>query len=421
MRIWLATVGEPLPMDGENVRLLRTAQFAQWLSDHGHEVVFWTGTMNHAARSLRHDRTTVTQMAANYKIVQLQGRVYSRAVSFERIGNHRDVAAAFAVEAPSLAPPDIILSSFPTEELCRAVLDYAEPRSIPVILDIRDLWPDIFADVIPARLRFLAPLALWPMERACRAVCQRATGLAGPARSMIKWGLEKAGRAWSSSDFWFPFTYPPKMASSSGEAPVECFKAEDAMERTWFCFFGALSPRYNLDMVIDAFAALDRDGVKASVVICGSGDAAEALKERAKGAANVHFPGWINAEQIVGIMERSAGGIFPYNTPDYFNNLPNKVCEYLAGGLPIVSCTHGEVKALIEETGCGFWHEPTSQAMQAVVRSLLSDPDRLTTASDNAKRLFQQRFEREAVFGDTAAHLQRIIDERQSGKDHAAA
>ena len=38
MRIWLATVGEPLPVDAGRQRLLRTGQFAQWLAAHGHEI-----------------------------------------------------------------------------------------------------------------------------------------------------------------------------------------------------------------------------------------------------------------------------------------------------------------------------------------------------------------------------------------------
>ena len=43
MRIWLITVGEPLPTDGAE-RLLRAGILADMLSAKGHDVVFWTST-----------------------------------------------------------------------------------------------------------------------------------------------------------------------------------------------------------------------------------------------------------------------------------------------------------------------------------------------------------------------------------------
>ena len=75
MRIWLATVGEPLPVDPGTPRLLRTGQFAAWLAARGHEVVFFTNTMDHYARRLRATQTTSWQVATNYRIVALDGRL----------------------------------------------------------------------------------------------------------------------------------------------------------------------------------------------------------------------------------------------------------------------------------------------------------------------------------------------------------
>lgn len=416
MRVWLATVGEPLPEEGANVRLLRTAQFAQWLSDNGHEVVFWTGTMDHAGRRLRHRRTTVTEVSPSYRIVQLAGRLYSKAVSLQRIGNHRDVAREFARQAMNFPPPDIILSSFPTEELCRQVLDYAEPKGIPVVIDVRDLWPDIFKDAIPAPARFLAPLALLPFDRAARDVFRRASAITGPAKSMIRWGLRKAGRDWRDGDFWFPFTYPAARSAADPSRLPDCFRTPDAGERAWFCFLGALSPRSNLEMVIDGFAELDRQGVKASVIICGGGDAAPDLKRRAGAAKNISFPGWIDIEQIQAIMSVCRGGIFPYNQPDFFNSLPNKISEYLSAGLPIIACTKGEVQNLIAETGCGFWHEPKSTELARQIRAVLDNPDAMNLAAQRARKTYATYFERENVFETTLSELARIAATGSQGK-----
>jgi glycosyltransferase involved in cell wall biosynthesis len=413
MHIWLATVGEPLPMDGKDVRLLRTAQFAEWLAGQGHEVVFWTGTMDHYRRRLRSKTRLTTEISTNYRIVQLEGRLYKRSISFNRFMNHVDVGRAFSRHSGEFEEPDVILASFPTEELCRHMLDYAEPRRIPVIVDVRDLWPDIFSDALPAFMRFIAPLLFLPLERRAARILRRATAVSGPANSMIQWGLDKAQREARPEDFWFPFTYPSADVPADAADLPGPFRELGADERAWFCFFGAISARYNLEMVVDCFKMLDSASVKASMVICGVGDAAEALKQRAGEARNIHFPGWMNLGQIRAIMQRSQAGIFPYNTIDYFNNLPNKVCEYLAGGLPIVSCTRGEVKALVERTGCGFWHEPDAESMQQTVLKLVAQPQLLADAARKARHVHATEFEREAVFSRTLAKLQAIAARHQ--------
>jgi len=48
MKIWLVTIGEPVPVhEGVRDRLCRTGYFAHLLANHGHNVVWWTSTFDH--------------------------------------------------------------------------------------------------------------------------------------------------------------------------------------------------------------------------------------------------------------------------------------------------------------------------------------------------------------------------------------
>lgn len=410
MRFWLVTVGEPLPIDGSSVRLLRTAQYANWLALAGHDVTFWTGTMDHYNRSLRESETTITQVVQNYKIVQLKGRHYKRSISINRFMNHVDVAKSFSSEAGKHLPPDVILASYPTEELCRSVLDYAESQGIPVIIDIRDLWPDIFVDALPSALKFLAPSLLYIYDKRASDTLKRAHTICGPAKSMVEWGVSKAASDGEIDNFIFPFTYVKHPSENFLSEFPDPSQIDDRQDYSKFCFFGALSHRVNLKMVIDSFRLLEEKGVRASIMICGSGDAAEELRAHAKGLSNVFFPGWLNADQISHLMSLSIGGVFPYNTPDYFNNLPNKVCEYLAGGLPIFSCTEGEVRRLIEENNCGFWSEPSANSFAEMISQALRTPDKVERCAQRADELYQKKFEQGAVFRKTTDRIMNIIN-----------
>ena len=95
MRIWLLTIGEPIPDDGENQRLLRTGQFGEWLAQAGHDVTFFNSSFDHLRRVQRVDQTTSLTSAAGMKIILLHARAYGRSVSPNRILSHRDVARSF--------------------------------------------------------------------------------------------------------------------------------------------------------------------------------------------------------------------------------------------------------------------------------------------------------------------------------------
>jgi glycosyltransferase involved in cell wall biosynthesis len=391
MRIWLATVGEPLPVDEGRPRLLRTGQFAEWLASRGHEVVFWTGTMDHYRRRLRSEKTETYQMAPNYRIVALAGRIYRRSISFARFRNHADVARSFRAATNSLEVPDVILASYPTEELCRAILDYAEPRGIPVAIDVRDFWPDIFGEILPAPLRLLAPMALFRLEKAARQTLARATAISGMTDSAMRWGIAKAGRIPRSGDFWFPFSYRRHGFAKKG-------RSASTHTGVQVCFLGTLSGRSNIGMLVDAFRLIEQRGVAARLTICGSGEAESDLKARAAGLANVEFLGWLGAEELLSVMQHSDLGALPYDRPDFHLSLPNKCIEYLAGGLPVLSCTEGEVRALIAERGCGVWTAATSEDIAHAIADLAVEPERLSALKVSAAAVFANTFEQEIVF-----------------------
>lgn len=399
MRIWMATVGEPLPTDEGPTRLLRTGQFAQWAADRGHEVVFFTNTMDHYKRKLRADSTTVYEMASNYKIIALKGRHYQGSMTLARFMNHVDTAASFKKISADLDPPDVVLSSYPIEELSRALIDYCELLGIPVILDTRDFWPDIFSEMLPRALRWAGRLVFFPLEYRARQTFRRAAAVSGITRSAMEWGQKMAGRGPREADFWFPFSY----VRPAQRAPV----AHDGLR---LCFFGTLTPRNGLEVVVDAMRVLAEKGHNIQLDICGTGEAEAFLRARAEGLDNVHFRGWLNASQLLEVLAESDFGVLPYNRPDFFKAVPNKFAEYLAGGLPVFSCTDGEVRKLIAECGCGVWSEPTAASMADAL--VLIDGETLARLRDKARETFNEKFEQDHVFGEALAHLEHIAQHK---------
>ena len=53
MKVWVITVGEPLPIDGRHERLYRSGILSQLMAAEGHDVTWWTSSFNHTKRAQR--------------------------------------------------------------------------------------------------------------------------------------------------------------------------------------------------------------------------------------------------------------------------------------------------------------------------------------------------------------------------------
>ena len=93
------------------------------------------------------------EVESGLEIQFLHGRMYTKNVSVARLLNHLEIARQFRRLSTREGTPDVILSSYPTIELCDEAVQYGTRHNVPVLLDIRDLWPDEMSAHITERYR----------------------------------------------------------------------------------------------------------------------------------------------------------------------------------------------------------------------------------------------------------------------------
>ena len=207
MRVWLVTTGEPLPTDSSEGRLLRTAILAEQMASNGTDVVFWSSTYDHMRKRQRANRNRTLEVQPNYQLRLLFAPGYRANISLRRHWHHRAVARQFRKEASRAERPDIILCSLPTLELCHEAVELGCRFNIPVVLDVRDLWPDLLLDLIPRPARVGGRIAFHPMFQSVRHSCKHATAITGATPAYVNWGLAYAGREATPLDRNFPMGY----------------------------------------------------------------------------------------------------------------------------------------------------------------------------------------------------------------------
>lgn len=417
MRVWLLQRSEPTPHDfGGSQRSMRTGILAKMLAKQGHQVIWWTSTFDHFNHRHRYQKNIRKMVEDNYEIQYLYGCGYRKNVSFARMRDNVEVAQQFSALASSDPyPPDVIVASIPTAELALEATDYASQRSIPIFLDVRDLWPDVFFDLSPTFLLPAIKLLSIPMQKKLKQACKSATGIIGLTDAFVDWGVQHANRKRRDLDRVFPMGY---LASNSCETDVEkdyqfwqhiglIKNSNDLI----VSFFGVLGKTNDLFPVLDAFRILKTRDVPVKCVICGNGEKAEVLKKKANSLNNVLFPGWVSASQIKALLRISDIGIAPYiNSNNYINNIPNKPAEYLSGGLAIaLSLSEGSLYKLLVGRRCGFTYENNAERLADTLEELINNPEKLAFMKANAISTFSELFNGDVVYGQLIRFIEQVV------------
>jgi glycosyltransferase involved in cell wall biosynthesis len=402
VKIWLIRDLEPIPTDPGDRRLMRAGMLAQTLARRGHDTVWFTSSFDHYQKRQRASADKSIQPEANLTIEVFRARGYSRNIGLARIAHNRAFAARWREHAALAAQrPDVLVTDVPTTEAAEAVTQFGQQNGIPVVLSIRDLWPDFFVDYLPPLLRPLARPFVTPLDLQVRNAARAATSLIGISDEYLNWGRRKGGRAPNALDRVFPLGYAPR--PQPDETAIRALRSRLAVaDRSIVTFVGSWGQTYDLDLVLDAARRLaDRDDIV--FVIAGDKDTQPRLRDALAAVSNVKLTGWLDADEIAALIGASAIGLLPYQ-PNAPQGLPNKIFEYMAYGAYQLASLEGEARRFYAETDAG---RVVGRAFAEAI------PAALPEALDPVKRaariaLFNERYSAGKIYYDMVDHIEHV-------------
>lgn len=276
----------------------------------------------------------------------------------------------------------------------------ARLRRARFVLEVRDLWPESLVEFGFTRRgsfvhRALSLLETFLYKRADAIV----TVTPGWTDYLQSQGVER-GRISTVSN-----GSDPEMFQPAGDANA-LRKRLGNVEGALVVYAGAHGPPNGLDAALDAA----REMPCTHFVLIGSGVDKSTLVTRAanEGLANVHFLDPMPKAELATLLWTADIGLHTLADMDLFRSgmSPNKLYDYMAAGLPVVSNAGGAAHDVIREAGCG---EPASpDGIATAVRRILERP-----ASERA-RMGRQGREWVAVHASratTGASLQSVLDD----------
>lgn len=407
-KIWLIRTGEPLPSDGD-IRLFRMGLIAKLAAENPeNQVIWWCSTFDHFRKVKRMEKDGKIQIQDNYALNLIYANEYRSNLSFGRLWHQFVEGKKFVKWAEKKEDlPDIIFCAVPTLEWAYYAAKFAKKHNIPIFIDLRDMFPDMYVDFCKPKMKPLVKIGIVPYQIMLALTLKRAKGIVATSEKFLAWGLKYAGRERGSFDRVYYVSYPDNNVPIT-EGDLD-FWYEKGVSKDDFvcCFFGKFGYTVDLETVMRAAVKIEKINKKIKFVICGVGEKIDIYKKIVSGTKNVIFPGWVNRVQICALGIISSVGLLAYRPgKNYEYSMPNKFCEYLALGQALVIQPKGMMLDYATQYQCGV---PFSDEDDLVSQLMMLESDREMTdqMKKKSRELYEKFFCAEKVYND----LEKFIEE----------
>ena len=421
MRVWLLQTGEILPLEAGG-RRMRTALLADALAARGHDVTWWCSAFDHMGKRMVLADDAIVPLSGTVRLRALRGTGYRNNVSIMRYVDHRIVAAKFARRAAQAPRPHVIVAAMPDLYLAYEAARFAQQAGVPLIVDVRDQWPDVFLEIVPDRLRALARFALGRDFRRLKTLLRAADGIVGSMDAILAWALERAGRARSDRDRVFYLGATREDCGVAERASAPAAETAGANRMITVVFTGTFGRYYRPNVLVRAVKHLNVDPVwrdRIRCVIGGDGDYADEVRREAQGESNVVLTGWLDTTAMRTLLAEATLGVIPL--AGTIQAFPNKAFTYLSAGLPILSSVGGEFRQVMEARGFGRHFEPNDAVgLAQLLRECWTDPPAVREMRARAVKAFAREFDARVIYRSYAEYVEDIAAARPSSSSTPA-
>jgi glycosyltransferase involved in cell wall biosynthesis len=289
---------------------------------------------------------------------------------------------------------DLVYGSSPHMGAALAGWLIATAHRAPFVLEVRDLWPQILVDSGMMTERSPVFRTLKSLER---FLYRRADAIVVLAKGSVDAILDE-GISGDKLHF-IPNGADPEDFEVSQDRAV--LRERFGFDGTVVVYAGAHGPANGLDLVLDAAERLT--GSDITFVLVGDGVMKQELQDEAKrrGITNVDFRSPIPKAEIPQLFAAADIGLHCLADIPLFNHgvSPNKLYDYMAAGLPVITNTPGEVAAMVKEAGAGETVDPddiasgvrTIQALTAEERAALGCNGRQWMTENRSRRALARK------------------------------
>jgi glycosyltransferase involved in cell wall biosynthesis len=300
---------------------------------------------------------------------------------------------------------DVVVVSSPTLFSALSAWLMARLLRVPLVLEVRDLWPEAIVD-----LGLMRPgPAVWALQRLARFLYDQAARVVPVTESF-------ADRLAAQGVPRRKLAVIPNGADTrlfSPEVDGGATRAQLGLDEQFVvAYVGSHGLSHGLDVVLGAAAE------QPDVCYLLVGDGAERdrlLAERdRRGLANVRMLPSVAKHEVPGLYAAADVCLVPLRDVPLFETfVPSKLFEILAAGRPIVGAVRGEARAILRRSGGALVVDPErADALAEAIAHLRVDPGLRVRMGQQGRAFAEQHYDRDALAARYLDLLREVVGHR---------
>jgi colanic acid biosynthesis glycosyl transferase WcaI len=392
----------------------RVSELSQLWAKTGHDVTVLTGFPHYPSGVVPEEyraklrRLIMRENCDGVRIERTWLATLPNGKTWERIVNYTSFTVSAALRGSFLDSPDVVIATSPQLLECLAGLWIATLKGVPLVFEVRDLWPEsltLDAD------SFLNRRVRTVLTRISELLYCRARHIVVVTPAFKKHIIEHYNVAPEKISIVMNGV-DPEIFTPDGEtgSAVEKFQLAGKFVVS---FIGVLGNAHGLSTVVHAAARLQETRPDVLIVLVGEGADKSNVQALAAemGVRNLLIIGQQPRNGIPALIRASSACMVLLKKSDVFKTvIPTKMLEFMACGRPVILGVEGQARELVEKADCGVCVPPEDSASLAgAIEQLHDDEELRNRLGVNGRNYVVTHLSREQTAKDYIELLQRVI------------
>lgn len=359
MKVWIVNPYGTLPSEGW--REYRSSMLAKALASRGHEVTWWISDFEHRSKTFRargvlHD----SLLPHSVRVIGVHSKPYTKNISLKRIRYEMSYGKEFARLAEMEAIPDVIILGDPALFFAPPVVAYRDKAGCKLIIDVIDLWPELFSVTLPKSLQSFSWFIFSPLYKRREKLIETCDAVVAVSYDYLDTVLRTQTKniprqvAYLGIDLEKQRELP---LNPSLNEKLRTFKSRFSLTAV---YAGTLGDAYDMDLLLNAVRQTDTQNGNVGFLVAGDGPRKADIMAASKRYPNsLLFLGALPPDDLKTLYANADVGLMTY-LPGSTVAMPVKFFDYLSGGLAVLSSLQRDVGQAIDEHKVGLSYQPSN-------------------------------------------------------------
>jgi glycosyltransferase involved in cell wall biosynthesis len=266
----------------------------------------------------------------------------------------------FARLAATEPIPDVIILGDPALFFARPVVAYRDKVGCKLILDVIDLWPELFSVTLPKPLQSFSRLIFLPLYKRREKLIETCDAVAAVSNDYLDTVLRTQTTnklsqvAYLGIDLERQHVLPLNALLNE---KLRIFKSHFILTAV---YAGTLGDAYDMDLLLNAVRQIDAQDRDVGFLIAGDGPRkADIIAAAKRHPDSLLFLGALPPDDLKTLYANADVGLMTY-LPGSTVAMPVKFFDYLSGGLAVLSSLERDVRQAIDEHKVGLSYQPSN-------------------------------------------------------------